>query len=145
MKTDFNPKQKSINAIRKLWKNSPMRKLAMDLACLNSHEAVKKRKYRCEKCKQNFYAQHIEIDHLEASSHDSIDVFLRKQMCGVVKIKKSMNPLEKLVCEMYNGETLLLEDVVKTHLQVLCLDCHKEKTNQDKALLREVKKKGKKV
>lgn len=145
MKTDFNPRQKAINAIRKLWKNSPMRKLALDMACLNPHETVKKRKYHCEICQKSFYAQHIEVDHLQACSHDSLDIFLRKQMCGIVRIKKSVYPLEKLVCEMYNGETDILENVVHLNLQVLCLDCHKEKTNKDKALLREVKKKGKKV
>lgn len=133
MKTDFNVKTKMISSIRKIWKHSPLRKAALEMNCLNPHEIQKKRLYKCEKCGKNFYAQHIEIDHVGSSKHTSYDRFLSSMMCGIVKIPKGQKgETREWFAILESGHSMKLEELVVMNLMCLCLDCHKQKTKEER-------------
>jgi len=141
MKTNFSPKSQAISAMRKIWRNSPLRKCALEMNCATPFEIQKKRLYKCGVCKKVFLAQQIEVDHKNACPHDDLDFFLDSMLCEIVKIKKGQDdPMHLWVCELKNGECDLLENIINENLQILCIDCHKEKTKADRKKISDEKK-----
>jgi len=133
MKSDFIVKTKMIAAIRKIWRNSPLRKCALEMHCATPFEIQKKRLYKCDACKKVFLAQQIEVDHIKATSHDSYDVFTDRMLCGISKIKKNQEgDMADWLVITKDGFIEKLSDIVCLNLRVLCLDCHKKKTQNER-------------
>jgi 5-methylcytosine-specific restriction endonuclease McrA len=104
------------SAIRKLWKNCPLKKLALDLACVDMKQPVKQRMYVCNICKNTFRVFDVEIDHLAAAPlKENLDERIKRLFLNFSTI----------------DESTPIEETVKEHLQCLCNNCHKIKTKEE--------------
>ena len=121
-------------ALRKLWRNSPMRVHFLNLACVDSSVHAYKRKFRCALCNGLFLAQQIDVDHIQClGKNSSIQQKFEHFLYGHEHFKnKKYEPTDE-----FSG--LMFEQ----YYQVLCKDCHKLKTKEEKAKNSKTKK-GKK-
>lgn len=74
--------------------------------------------YKCNKCKKEFPAKDVQVDHIEPVINPSIGFINWDEV------------ISRMFCE-------------KDGFQVLCKDCHKEKTNAEKRIAKERKSNGK--
>jgi 5-methylcytosine-specific restriction endonuclease McrA len=112
------------SAIRKVWKNCPLKKLALDLACVDIKQPVKQRMYVCNICKNTFRVFDVEIDHLVAApAKENLDEKIKRLFLNFSTIDES-TPIEALV---------------KENLQCLCNACHRNKTKEENKLRRSKK------
>jgi len=112
------------SAMRKIWRNSAMRKRALELALVDDTVKAKERQYRCCSCGSNFLLQQIEVNHkIMANQAETITEKFHRLMCKVAIVKG-----DKI--GTFAGETLDLDEVVEEYLEVMCIHCHKALTSK---------------
>ena len=117
-------KTQVVSAIRKIWRTHPLRSSAITAACTDNTEKTHLHRYQCASCKNLFYKQQIEVDHVKsASANETIDAFIKRIFCDI---------------KSYKGDNALTNDNVETtisflaekNLQVVCKECHKKITKE---------------
>lgn len=122
-KKPWNLDAKITAAIRKLWKQSPMRAMALSLALIDPNVKSHLRKYRCARCEGEFHQAAVEVNHKSGAMYNETwDEFILRMFCGVSNVWYC----DTLAC--IGGSLEGLEPVVKDHLEVLCKECHAEAT-----------------
>jgi hypothetical protein len=124
----WNLKGKLTSAIRKIWRTSPLKQLALKLACSNPEAPVRERLYKCSCCNGEFLAQSVDINHKkDAERNEMLVTFVSRLFCGIDSVwyLEDGTPMTD-----YAGHEVKLEEVVKRHLNVMCLKCHKALTKQ---------------
>jgi len=124
-KATWNRDGKITSAIRKIWRTSPMKVLALEMACVDSSQPVRKRLYKCAICGGEFVAQLCDVDHKVEGKGEEWGVFIERIFLGISKVTYTPEGHP-----MVDGESL--ESYVTDHLDVLCIDCHKDKTTKAK-------------
>jgi hypothetical protein len=133
----WNLKSRLTSAIRKIWRTSPLKQLALKLACINTEAPVRERLYKCSCCNGEFLAQSVDIDHNKCGPKgELLNSFVNRLFLGLdsVYYREDGTPMTE-----YAGHEVQLEEVVRKHLSVLCLTCHKAKTKAE-AIERKAKK-----
>ena len=119
-----NTKTQVVGALRKIWRTHPLRLAAITAACVDNSEKTHLRKYRCAACKNLFYKQQIEVNHIKsASANEKIDEFIKRIFCNI---------------KSYKGDDALTNDNITTtikalaekNLQVVCKECHGKITKE---------------
>jgi hypothetical protein len=119
--------------IRKAWKNSPMRLLALQKVLVNPEAKAYNRKYRCAACGESFLGQQVEVNHkADGFKAETWDQFIYRLFCGV----------EVVTYNSDNEPEGDLSNIVGEHLQVLCKSCHALETKAQKKRAKEENKKG---
>jgi 5-methylcytosine-specific restriction endonuclease McrA len=122
-KKPWNLDAKITAAIRKLWKQSPMRLMALSFALINPEAKAHLRKYRCARCQGEFHQAAVEVNHKSgAVFNETWDEFIFRMFCGITNIWYC----DTLAC--VGGTMNSPEPIVREHLEVLCKECHSEAT-----------------
>jgi hypothetical protein len=124
----WNLRSKLTSAIRKIWRTSPLKQLALKLACVNTEAPVRERLYKCSCCNGEFLAQSVDVNHrVDASKGELLNSFVNRLFCGIDSVwyAEDGTPMTD-----YAGHEVKLEEVVKRHLNVMCIKCHKKLTKE---------------
>lgn len=120
----WNLRTKIITALRKIWRNSPLRTAALQNACVDPSKPVRYRTYKCSNCGKDYLIQLIDVDHIVSNQNKTVsyDTWIETIFLGVktINIKDGKHTIDNVD----------LNDFVKNHLQVLCVHCHREKTKK---------------
>lgn len=112
----FNSFVKS--ALRAASRRWPPKYTCLSEACIGSQINLKSgrmaKHYRCNKCLQSFPGKDVQVDHINA----------------IINPETGFTSWDDVVNNMF---------CEKDNLQVLCLTCHKNKTNAEKAIAKERK------
>jgi len=126
-KAVWSANNKITQCIRKVWRNSPLRKEALAQALVLNNAKARERSYTCSVCGVEYREFDIEVDHIvECGKGASWDSWIDQQMCGVVSIDTDN------MCKLEGGTLIPLADIVKANLRVLCRKCHIAKGKADK-------------
>ena len=126
--TTKNTKTQIIAAIRKIWRNHPLKKSCLDAACVDLKAKTYERKYICAKCKKSFLAQSVDVDHITpAPKNESVDSFIKRIFCDIKSYKGD-------TCILNSGENTTIKMQAAFYLRVLCKNCHKEITKKQNSI-----------
>lgn len=130
-KSPWNLNQKVTAAIRKIWRTSPMRLRALELACVTPDNKNYAKTYECSCCHGVFLAQQVQVDHvMDEESQESWDEFIQRIFLDTEKITYEDTGEE--VCCLSDGSTETLSEIVVGKLSVVCIPCHNRLTKERK-------------
>jgi 5-methylcytosine-specific restriction endonuclease McrA len=141
-KAPWNMNQKVTSAIRKVWRTSPMRLIALQKACLTPDAKNYDKTYECAVCKGAFLGQQVEVDHvMSEEAKESWSEFIERMFLHVDKVVYDENNDAYAYSE--DGVVEPMTDFVVGKLQVLCKKCHKEegKKRREASKCKKAKKK----
>ena len=126
-----------VSAIRKIWRTFPPRQKAIEIACINTKEKRHNRKYKCSVCEKSFLLQQVEVNHKNSAKKDeSVDDFYKRILLGVKSWKGD-------IFKLFSGEEKTAIQLAKENLEVVCKECHKIITKEQRKKLTSKNKKVK--